>query len=174
MKVALFDRDGTVIVDPPDKRVTSIEKIDLFPDAIQALSYLADNNFALAFISNQPCINDGYITEAEFWRINDEFLRQLEPCGVKVLKTYMNADSAGVINEWRKPGPKMLQQAAEDFGFDIKDVFMTGDRPTDVQAGINAGCKGGVFIKREKLEAPNAIYTTSSLLDAVHYIVANS
>lgn len=43
MNVVFLDRDGTIIVDPPDLRVDKMDKIKLFNDSIEALKYLADN-----------------------------------------------------------------------------------------------------------------------------------
>ena len=49
MKAVFLDRDGTVIVDPPDERVDSIDKIELFPMTLQALSELAELNYSVFF-----------------------------------------------------------------------------------------------------------------------------
>jgi imidazoleglycerol-phosphate dehydratase/histidinol-phosphatase len=65
-KIVFLDRDGTVIVDPPDLRVDKIEKIELFPDSIGALKYLADNNFSVIFITNQAGIAEGRLNTEEF------------------------------------------------------------------------------------------------------------
>lgn len=178
MKIALLDRDGTVIVDPTDLRVDKVEKIELFPDSIEGLKYLADNDFAVILITNQAGIEEGRLTEEEFWQIHNEVLRQLEPSGVKFLKTYMNGEMKRSDNtEWRKPGPNMLLQAAEDFEIDLSQVYMVGDAQTDIQAAINAGCKGGILVKTatgEKVVSPDAVYSAPNLLDAARYIVANS
>jgi imidazoleglycerol-phosphate dehydratase/histidinol-phosphatase len=66
MKVVFLDRDGTVIQDPPDERVDSTEKIELFPDSIEALKFLAENDFSVVLITNQAGISEGRITEKEF------------------------------------------------------------------------------------------------------------
>lgn len=177
MKVLFLDRDGTVIVDPPDLRVDSLEKIRLFDDTIEALKYLADNDFAVVLITNQAGIAEGRITEQEFWQIQEEVVRRLAPSGVKILKTYFNGEAASpYASEWRKPGPKMLLQAGEDLRLDLSEVYMVGDNQSDVQAGINAGCKGGILVKtaNENVDSPNAIYTAQNLLEAVTYVVANS
>ncbi len=178
MKVAFLDRDGTVIQDPLDERVDTLEKIELFPDSIEALKYLADNDFAAVFITNQAGIGEGRITEEEFWKIHNEVLKRLAPSGVKILKTYMNGEAAGPnTTNWRKPGPKMLLQAAEDLGLKLEDIYMVGDNQSDIMAGVNAGCKGSILVKtaRNKMvEAPDAVYAAPNLLDAVHYIVAHS
>lgn len=177
MKVVFLDRDGTVIVDPPDLRVDKVEKIELFPDSIEALKYLAENDFAVVLITNQAGIAEGRLTEDEFWSIHNEVLSRLSPSSVKIIKTYMNGEAAGPnATEWRKPGPKMLLQAAEELGLDLSEIYMVGDNQSDIQAGVNAGCKGGILVKtaNENVESPNAIFTAPKLLDAVHYIVSNS
>lgn len=178
MNVVLLDRDGTVIVDPPDLRVDKVEKIELFPDSIEGLRYLAENDFAVILITNQAGIEEGRLTEEEFWQIHNEVLRQLEPSGVKFLKTYMNGEMKRPDNtEWRKPGPKMLLQAAEDFDLDLSQIYMVGDNQSDIQAAINAGCKGGILVETatgEKVVSTDAVYSAPTLLDAAKYIVANS
>lgn len=177
MKVVLLDRDGTVIVDPPDLRVDKVEKIELFPDSIEGLKYLADNDFAAILITNQAGIEEGRLTEEEFWQIHEEVLRRLAPSGIKILKTYMNGEMKRPDNtEWRKPGPKMLLQAAEDFGLDLSQIYMVGDAQTDIQAGINAGCKGGILVETatgEKVISADAVYSAPTFTDAAKYIVAN-
>jgi histidinol phosphatase-like enzyme len=90
----------------------------------------------------------------------------------------MNGEAPGPnATEWRKPGPKMLLQAAEELDINLKDVFMVGDNQSDIDAGINAGCKGSILVetaRNKKITSPNATYTAPNLLDAVHYIVSNS
>src|SRR5690349_9915041 len=89
MKIILLDRDGTVIVDPPDERVDKIEKIEFFPDTLEALKYLAEHDFGVIMVTNQAGIAEGRLTGAEFEVINAEVVKRLAPSGVKVLKTFM-------------------------------------------------------------------------------------
>ena len=46
MKAVFLDRDGTLNVDPPDEVVDSIEKIQIFPDTIEALKVLSNRAVA--------------------------------------------------------------------------------------------------------------------------------
>jgi len=177
MKVVFLDRDGTIIQDPPDERVDSIDKIELFPDSIEALKYLADNGFSAVIITNQAGIAEGRLNEEEFWEIQKEVLARLAPSGLSILKTYMNGEAGPDASEWRKPGPKMLLQAAEDFSLNLSDIYMVGDSLADIGATINAGCKGGILVKTARnrvVESPDAVYSAPALLDAVHYIVENT
>lgn len=179
MKVVFLDRDGTVIKEPHDERIDVVEKIELLPDSIEALKYLADNDFGVVLITNQAGIGEGRINEEEFWKIHNEVLRQLAPSGVEFIKTYMNPEAGGPeASEWRKPGPKMLLQAAEDLNLTLEDIYMVGDSASDVEAGVNAGCKGGIYIETDRTHnetAPSsAAYVAPNFLDAAKYIVANS
>lgn len=135
MNVVFLDRDGTIIAEPDDRRVDNVEKIKLFPDTVDALKYLADNGYAAIIITNQAGIEEGRITEEEFWRINDEVLRLIAPSGINILKTYFNPKAERPDNnEWRKPGPKMLLEAANDFKLDISKTYMIGDSESDIRA----------------------------------------
>ena len=91
MKVIFFDRDGTLVIDPPDLRVDSIDKVSLFPDTLQALKLLADNDYSVVIITNQAGIAEGLLDEAKFWEIQNKVIDLLKPSGIKVLKTYFDA-----------------------------------------------------------------------------------
>lgn len=177
-KVVFLDRDGTVIVDPPDLRVDKVDKIELFPDSISALKMLAENGFSVVYITNQAGIEEGRLTEERFWQIHGEVLRRLEPSGVKVLKTYMNGEkNKPDASEWRKPGPNMLLQAAQDLNLDLSQIYMVGDNQSDITAGLRAGCKGGILVKTATgatVVSDNAVYSAENLTEAVAYIIENS
>lgn len=179
MKVVFLDRDGTLIREPSDRTIDSIDKVELVPDAIDALRLLADNDFSVIIVTNQSGIDEGRMTEDDFWRIHNEVLTRLSSSGVMILKTYMNPETDNPnVSEWRKPGPKMLLQAATDFDLDLSTMFMIGDRETDVQAALRAGCKGGICIDSSYSEVTNsstqAVYSATSLLDAVNYVVTHN
>lgn len=175
MKVALLDRDGTVIVDPPDERVTSVKKIKLFPDSISALKKLADNDFSVILITNQVGIAEGRISEHEFERTNKIVVERLEASGVKILKTYMCSRGPDDGCECRKPKPAMILQAAKEFDLDLANTFMVGDHKSDILAGSSAGSKT-ILVKTANIqdEAPEANYQANNLTDAVDYIIVNS
>lgn len=174
MKVVLLDRDGTVIVDPPDERVDSVGKIQLFPDSIEALALLAQHGYAVILITNQAGISEGRIDVPEFNRIHDKVLDALSPSGVTILKTYMCPHGPEDGCECRKPKPTLIQEAAQEFHFAPSDVYIVGDRHSDIMAGKNAGTKT-VLVKTANInvDAPEADYTAQTLLEAVQYIIAN-
>jgi D-glycero-D-manno-heptose 1,7-bisphosphate phosphatase len=176
MNIIFLDRDGTIIKDPLDERVDKEEKIELFSDSIEALKYLHDNNFAVIIITNQAGISEGRIDEEDFNRIHNKVLEKLAPSGVTILKTFMCPHGPHDGCVCRKPKPKMLLDAAEEFGIDLSKIYMVGDNVSDIDAGINAGTKT-ILVEtatNKKMEAPQATYTAATLLDAVKFVVGNS
>lgn len=175
MKIILLDRDGTVIVDPPDERVDSIAKIKFFPDTIESLKYLADHDFSVIFVTNQAGIAEGRITQAEFETINNKVIEMLKPSGITILKTYYCPHKPEDNCDCRKPKPTMILQTAKDYSLNLWDTFMVGDRQSDIMAGMNAGTKT-ILVKTANtpVESKEANYTAPNLLDAVKYVAAQS
>ncbi len=175
MNVLLLDRDGTVIRDPEDERVDREEKIELFPDTIEALRFLAEHNFSVIFITNQAGIAEGRLNEQDFEKIQNKVLEMISSSGVKVLKTYMCPHVPQDKCECRKPKPSMLLDAMREFNLVPKNVYIIGDRESDINAGINAGVKT-ILVKTANVPviADQATYTASTLLDAMKYVIKNS
>src|ERR1700753_2688314 len=119
MKAVFLDRDGTTIVDPPDERVDKLEKIELFPDSLEALKLLSSLDYGVFLITNQAGIGEGRLSEAEFEVINGKVVELLEQPGVKILRTYICPHVAADNCACRKPKPTMILQAAKDFGVDL-------------------------------------------------------
>jgi histidinol-phosphate phosphatase family protein len=171
MKAVFLDRDGTVIVDPPDERVDRLDKIQLFPDSIEALRLLATLDYGVILITNQAGIAEGRIDEAGFERINSRVIEILQESGVKILKTYMCPHIAADNCDCRKPKPKMVLDAASDFEVDLEKSWIIGDHESDVKAGLNAGTKAILVKTANKPEdSDDATYTAPTLLDAIKYI----
>lgn len=171
MKAVFLDRDGTVIVDPPDERVDTEEKIRLLPNTLEALKLLSSLNYGIVFITNQAGVAEGRVTEEEFWVLHNIVLEKLSPSGIKILKTYLCPHGANDGCECRKPKPKLLLDAAKEFNIDLKESWTIGDRESDVMAGVNAGTKT-ILVQTglEAVESTQATVTAPSLLEAVQYL----
>lgn len=174
VKAVFLDRDGTLIVDPPDLRVESISEIHLFPDTLKAMKRLAELDYGVFIVTNQAGIAEGRITEEDFHRLNNIVLELLEPTGVKILKTYICPHAENANCACRKPKPKLLLDAAKEFDIDLENSYSIGDRESDIQAGINAGTKT-ILVKtgNHPVESTKADHTAADILEAVEYIAAH-
>lgn len=145
--VAVFlDRDGTLIDDPG--YLNHPDQIRLLDGAAEGLRELADLGYKLVVVSNQSAVARGMVSEEMLERIHERLREVLRSEGISLDAIYYCPyHPDGVIpeysktSEWRKPEPGMLLTAAEEMDIDLSQSWMVGDKPSDVLAGQNAGCR---------------------------------
>lgn len=171
MKAIFFDRDGTINAGIPyHERVDSVDKVELLPNALKGLEIFKTLDFLHFFVTNQAGLDEGLITREDFDAINNEVLRQISPSGIEITETYVCPHGEGSDCECRKPKPKLLHDAAEKYDIDLSNSWMIGDRLTDIQTGINAGTKTLLVQTGSLMEAPEATFVATDLLEAAKYI----
>ncbi len=172
MKAVFLDRDGTINAGIPKyERVDSVEKVELLPQTLKALSLLANLDFGVFLITNQAGLAEGLITKAEFDGINNKVLELIAPSGIHIIKTYVCPHGEQDNCDCRKPRPKMLLDAAQEYDIDLKQSWMVGDRPSDVLTGINAGTKAIlVMTGSPSAKSEEATFIAPTLLEAVQFI----
>lgn len=175
MKAVFLDRDATVNVGVPKyERVDSVDKVELLPNTLQALKQLAKLDYKVFFVTNQAGLAEGVISEADFEAINNKVLGLIEPSGINITKTYLCPHGFDEACECRKPKPKLILDAAQEFDIDLASSYMVGDRPTDVEAGFSAGTQTIlVMTGKQSASSDKADYVAEDLLEAVRYIAKN-
>jgi len=76
--------------------------------------------------------------------------------------------------ECRKPKPKMVMQAVSEHDIDLKQSFMVGDKPLDIQLGKYVGCRTVLIpanTGETEVEPGSPDYTASDLLQAALWII---
>lgn len=171
MKAVFLDRDGTINVGVPKyERVDSINKVSLLPNTIEGLKLLANLDYIYFFISNQAGIAEGLISQDEFEAINSEVLRKIAPSGIQIKETYVCPHTEDGTCNCRKPKPGLLLQAAEKYNVDLSSSWMVGDRLTDIQTGINAGTRTILVQTGAAMDAPDATFVATDMLEAAKFI----
>jgi D-glycero-D-manno-heptose 1,7-bisphosphate phosphatase len=146
MKPSVFlDRDGTLIVEKNYLRRP--EDVVILPGAAAALKRLADAGFRLFIVSNQSGVGRGLFTLADVERVNEHLRRELAAAGVRFEKVYVAPEAPGQPSRGRKPSPQFLFDARDEFGLDLAQSFMIGDKLIDLECGWNAGVKTSILVR---------------------------
>lgn len=142
MKKAIFiDRDGTIIREPADEQIDSLEKLEFVPGVISALKSLMNQGYELVMVTNQDGLGTDSFPEATFWPAHNKMLQTLEGEGVKFDAQKIDRTFPEDNAPTRKPGTGMLTEYISG-DYDLKESFVIGDRATDVQLAHNLGAKG--------------------------------
>jgi D-glycero-D-manno-heptose 1,7-bisphosphate phosphatase len=148
MKGAVFfDRDGTLIEEVG--YLDSLDKVQLYPEAYEAVRLLNAKDVLAIVITNQSGVARGFFDE-DFVRKTHSFLAALlKQQGALINAFYFcphhPSEAKGEYRqncECRKPQAGMLRQAAADWQIELADSFVIGDSITDMQAADAAGARG--------------------------------
>jgi imidazoleglycerol-phosphate dehydratase / histidinol-phosphatase len=169
MKVVFIDRDGTIIAEPPDEQIDSLEKLELIPGAIEGLRLLVDRGFELVMVTNQDGLGTNLFPLASFEIPQQKLLRILEGEGIRFSQIFICPHRPSESCDCRKPKTGLIDQYLKDRKPDLSHSFMIGDRATDVQFGKNIGCR---TIQLSSSGQSGADFATPSLLEACRYIAA--
>ena len=146
MKKALFiDRDGTIIEEPEDEQIDSLEKLSFLPGVLVALHHIATRlSYELIMVTNQDGLGTSSFPEDEFWPAHNKMLETLEGIGVQFTKIHIDRTFESDQAETRKPGLGLLAEYL-DGSYDLENSFVIGDRASDIQLAKNLKA-GSIFI----------------------------
>ncbi len=201
-KLAVIDRDGTLIKDPygyfPYKIPDWRNKIEFYEGVIEGLELLINNDVYLAVLTNQAGVARGLIEEEDVKAVN-EFIRRIifTQTGIVVPFFYCIEVPSEYAQKYeikrpellrdskrRKPNIGMIREAAEHYGLTNYTVYSIGDKATDILTGLNAGGIG-ILVKTGEFEKylneieslrrtnPNKVFIAQDFYEACELIVKN-
>ena len=142
MTRAIFvDRDGTIIAEPEDEQVDSLEKLSFVPGAISALKALTGLGFELVMVTNQDGLGTAAFPEEDFYPAQNFMLRTLEGEGVVFDDILIDRHFPEDNSPCRKPGTGMFTKYL-DGSYDLSGSYVIGDRDSDMELARNLGAKG--------------------------------
>ena len=146
MNRAIFlDRDGTLIVEK--NYLSRPEDVQIFPATPIGLKRLGGAGFKLFIVSNQSGVGRGYFTLADVDSVNQHLCRELAPGGVRFAKIYIAPEKPDEPSHGRKPSPRFLFDARDEFGLDLAESYLIGDKLSDLECGWNAGVKKSILVR---------------------------
>ena len=141
-KVLFIDRDGTLVIEPPeDYQLKKKKKLEFYPKVIRNLSFIRSKlDFEFVMVTNQDGLGTEAFPEETFWPSHNLILKTLAGEGVTFdnicIDRSMPADNAPT----RKPRTGMLKKYINSPDYDLLHSFVIGDRMTDVELAYNLGC----------------------------------
>ncbi len=140
-KVLFIDRDETIIYEPADWQIDSLEKLEFLPGVISALSRIAcETDFELVMVTNQDGLGTDSFPEETFWPVQYKMLSILKGEGVIFSEIFIDRSLPEENSPSRKPGTAMLTQYLAQ-GVDLASSFVIGDRESDIKLAENLGCR---------------------------------
>jgi D-glycero-D-manno-heptose 1,7-bisphosphate phosphatase len=172
MRALFLDRDGVInrslIRNGKPFAPTLLADFEFLPGVQVALSLLKDVGLMNIVVTNQPDISTGKIDSEQFRLIQEHCFSELKIDDIKFCP-HIESDHC----DCRKPLPGMIVAAAQEYGIDITQSYMIGDRWRDIECGQAAGCRTNFFIdygySEKKPEPPYTI--VHNLSEAVQIIL---
>lgn len=179
-KVLFIDRDGTLIIEPADEQIDSLEKLEFFPGVFNGLQKIAgQTSYELVMVTNQDGLGTARFPEETFWPAHNKVVKAFENEGIKFIKTFIDRSFPHENKPTRKPGTGMLTEYFSK-EYDLANSFVIGDRITDIELAKNLGAKA-IFINDGKLSGsveekgltPFCAMTTTSWNDIYKFLTSD-
>jgi D,D-heptose 1,7-bisphosphate phosphatase len=153
IKAVLFDRDGTI-----NKNLNYVHKYNNFKwlkGAIDTIKFLNFFNIKVIIITNQSGIGRGYYSVSDFKKLNNKLDLHLKKFDAHIddvffspyYKNSKNIKFTKNIKD-RKPNSGMILKALKKHKLNNKNVFMIGDKETDMKAAKKLNIK---FFYKKKI-----------------------
>jgi imidazoleglycerol-phosphate dehydratase/histidinol-phosphatase len=141
-KVLFIDRDGTIVLEPENYQLDSLEKLEFYPKAFQYLAKIASElDYELAMVTNQDGLGTDSFPEDTFWPTQNFILKAFENEGVVFDEIFVDRSFPEENAPTRKPRTGMLTKYLNNPEYDLENSFVLGDRLTDVELAKNLGAK---------------------------------
>ncbi|MBW8192966.1 D-glycero-beta-D-manno-heptose 1,7-bisphosphate 7-phosphatase [Neiella marina] len=178
-----LDRDGVINLDTGYTH--KVEDLVILPGVAKGCRRLIEAGFKLVIVTNQSGIARGLYTKSDYQRFTERLLELLATQSVHFHGVYFCPHhQLGEIKQYskdcdcRKPKPGMLLEASKDLSLDLSKSYMVGDRPSDLEAAVQAGVIGQVLIATGKVLTDEGIQKASFVADdflaATDWILTNS
>ena len=141
VKALFLDRDGVINIEK--EYLYKIEDFEFIDGIIDLCKYYVENNYSIFIVTNQSGIARNYYTEKDFKDLTVWMINEFAKSGVNIQKVYHCPHHPSISGNCncRKPKAGMLFEAKQEFGLDLENSIIIGDKERDIEAGLNANLK---------------------------------
>jgi imidazoleglycerol-phosphate dehydratase / histidinol-phosphatase len=141
-KILFVDRDGTLIREPADGRVDSLDKLALVDGVIPALLRLRNAGYELVIVSNQEGLGSAEFPRGRFDAVQTFMARLFASQGVEFSAALFCPHAPADACACRKPAVGLVGDYLAGDALDRDRSAVVGDRESDVQFARNLGLRG--------------------------------
>jgi imidazoleglycerol-phosphate dehydratase/histidinol-phosphatase len=147
-KILFIDRDGTLINEPEDKQVDSLEKLELEVEVIPALLRLKSLGYRFVLVSNQDGLGSREYPQATFDCIQEKLLCLLgsQTITFDAVRICPHRESDGC--DCRKPRLGLVVDYLTMPELDRQRSYVIGDRETDCLLAEKMGLNAFLYDKK--------------------------
>lgn len=139
-----LDRDGVIIEDV--HYISSASDVKLVKGAKEILERFTAQGIRIVITTNQSGISRKYFKWEQYEQVTCKMAEYLGE-KVQITAIYANGyDDISESNNWRKPRPGMIIDAASNLEIDLKRSIFIGDRLSDMEAATRANIKHVFFL----------------------------
>jgi imidazoleglycerol-phosphate dehydratase/histidinol-phosphatase len=151
-KILFIDRDGTIVLEPNNYQLDSLEKLEFYPNVFQYLGKIAkEMDFELVLVTNQDGMGTNSFPENDFWPTQNFIIKAFANEGIVFDEIFIDRSLPEENSPNRKPRTGMLTKYIDNSQYDLENSIVIGDRITDVELAKNLGCKALFINKNESL-----------------------
>ena len=141
-RILFIDRDGTLIREPADEQVDTLDKLELLPGVIPALLRLAEAGYEFVIVSNQDGLGTESFPTMDYEIPQQKMLDLFASQGIRFSAVHVDPHFEHQEAMTRKPGIGMVLDYLKSGELDLGDSWVIGDRETDMQLAANMGIGG--------------------------------
>ncbi|MEP7314226.1 MAG: histidinol-phosphatase, partial [Pseudomonadota bacterium] len=142
VKVLFVDRDGTLIEEPPDEQVDSLEKVRFMPGVFAALAQLTRSGYRLVMVTNQDGLGTASFPQESFDLPQNFVLASFASQGIHFDAVCICPHRPADNCDCRKPKPGLVAEYLHTTTIDMARSAVIGDRLTDLAFATNLGIRG--------------------------------
>ena len=141
-RILFIDRDGTLIVEPADEQIDSLEKLELIPGVIPALLELDKAGYEFVIVSNQDGLGTESFPTPHYEAPQQKMIDLFASQGIHFSAVHVDPHFEHQQAPTRKPGIGMVLDYLKSGEMDLADSWVIGDRETDLELAANMGIGG--------------------------------
>ena len=140
--VLFIDRDGTLVAEPADEQVDSLEKVQFMPGVFAALSLLRAAGFRFVIVTNQDGLGSPAHPLPAFEQAHRFILGAFASQGIEFEAVFICPHRANEGCACRKPRTGLLEEFLRNGTVDLGASAVIGDRDSDLELARNLGVRG--------------------------------